>query len=151
MRGFKISQAKLRRELESAEARVERLKAEHSELPARVSASELKAFTTEKKLIVDTLKMTAYRVETELLGLVQGSYARSEQEGRTLLHSLFQTAGRVDLDEKHLLITLNPQSSRHRTCATSSLCEELNQLATCYPGTNLQLKFAVDDQKPAEM
>ncbi len=83
--------------------------------------------------------------------MVQGSYARSEQEGRTLLHALFQTAGRVELEEKHLLITLHPQSSPHRTCAISSLCEELNQLETCFPGTNLRLKFDIDDQKPAEM
>jgi transposase len=147
MRGFKISQAALRRQLESAEARVESLKAEQSELPTRVSASELKTFTTEKKLIVDTIKMTAYQVETELLGMLQGSYARAHQEGRTLLHALFQTAGRVELDEQHLLITLNPQSSPHRTCVISRLCDELNQLETCFPGTHLRLKFAVDDQE----
>lgn len=146
MRGFKISQATLRRQLESAEAKVQSLKAEHSQLPARVPASELKTFTTEKKLIVDTIKMTAYRVETELLGMLQGRYARSHQEGRTLLHALFQTAGRVELQEQQLLITLNPQSSPHRTRAISRLCGELNQFQTCFPGTNLQLNFAVDDE-----
>ncbi len=151
MRGFKISQATLRRQLASAEAKVARLKADHSELPKRVSASELKTFTTEKKLIVDTIKMTAYRVETELLGILQGSYARSHEEGRTLLHALFQTAGRVELDEHQLRIRLHPQSSLHRTRAISNLCDELNQLETCFPGTNLRLKFAVDDHKPAEM
>ena len=151
MRGFKITQATLRRQLESAEAKVESLKAKHSELPARVSASELKTLTTEKKLIVDTIKMAAYRVETELLGMLHGSYARSHQEGRTLLHALFQTAGRVELDEQHLRIRLNPQSSAHRTRAINSLCDELNQLETCFPGTNLRLEFAVVDQKPAEM
>ena len=151
MRGFRISQATLRRQLESAEARVASLKAEHSELPKRVSASELKTFTTEKKLIVDTIKMTAYRVETELLGMLQGSYTRSHEEGRTLLHALFQTAGRVELDEQHLRIRLHPQSSPHRTCAIRNLCEQLNQLETRFPGTNLRLKFAVDDQKPEEM
>ncbi len=151
MRGFKISQAKLRQQLESAEARVASLKAEHSELPKRVSASELKTLTTEKKLIVDTIKMTAYRVETELLGMLRGSYARSQEEGRTLLHALFQTAGRVELDEQHLRIKLHPQSSPHRTAAIINLCEELNKLETCFPGTNLRLQFAVDDQKPAEM
>lgn len=151
MRGFKISQATLARQLESAEGKVECLKAEHSELPSRVPASELKALTTEKKLIVDTIKMTAYRVETELLGMIQGCYARSHHEGRTLLHALFQTAGRVELDEQQLLITIHPQSSPHRTSVVRSLCEQLNQLETRFPGTNLRLKFAVDDQKPAEM
>ena len=83
--------------------------------------------------------------------LRRGPYARSHQEGRTLLHALFQTAGRVELDEQHLRIRLNPQSSAHRTRAINSLCDELNQLETCFPGTNLRLEFAVVDQKPAEM
>lgn len=146
MRGFKISQATLRRQLESAEAKVQSLKAERSKLPARVPASDLKALTTEKKLIVDTIKMTAYRVETELLGMLQGGYARSHQEGRTLLHALFQTAGRVELHEQQLLITLKSQSSPHRTRAISRLCGALNEFETSFPGTNLQLKFAVDDE-----
>jgi len=110
MRGFKISQATLRRQLASAEAKVQSLKAEHSKLPARVPASELKTLTTEKKLIVDTIKMTAYRVETRLLGMLQGRYARSHQEGRTLLHALFQTAGRVTLQEQQLLPQLLPSA-----------------------------------------
>jgi len=151
MRGFKISHATLGRQLESAEAKVEGLKAEHSELPPRVPASELKTLTTEKKLIIDTIKMTAYRVETELLGMIHACYARSHHEGRTLLHALFHTAGRVELDEQQLLITIHPQSSPHRTSIVRSLCEQLNQLETRFPGTNLRLQFAVDGQKPAEI
>ena len=151
MRGFKIAQAKLRRELKSAKAKAESLRAEYSQLPARVSASDLKALTTEKKLIVDTIKMSAYQVETGLLGLLEGSYSRSSEEGRTLLHAAFQTPGKVKIGRGELRITLQPQSSAHRTNAITILCDQLNQLGSCFPGTNLRLQFVVQSQKPADL
>ena len=151
MRGFKIAQAKLRRELKSAKAKAESLRAEYSQLPARVSASDLKALTTEKKLIVDTIKMSAYQVETGLLGLLEGSYSRSSEEGRTLLHAAFQTPGKVKIGRGELRITLQPQSSAHRTSAITILCDQLNQLGSCFPGTNLRLQFVVQSQKPADL
>lgn len=150
MRGFRVTQAKLRRELESAEARVASLKAKYSEIPARISASELKAFTTEKKLIADTIKMTAYQVETKLFGMLQDVYSRWLDEGRTLLHAVFQTSGKVNVGETELEIRLHPQSSPHRTSAVRTLCNEVTQLDARFPGTNLQLKFVVDDQKPED-
>jgi hypothetical protein len=151
MRGFKIAHSQLRRTLESAEENVRDLERQYAQTPARVSATDLKALTTEKKLIVDTIKMAAYQVETEVLGLLHGSYARSADEGRTLLHAAFQTPGKMEVRGGELLITLNPQSSPHRTRAISILCEQLNQLGTCFPGTDLRLHLAVQDQKPADL
>lgn len=93
VRGFKIAHAKLRAELAKAEAEVERLRAELDQLPRRVSAAGLKTLKTEKKLIADTIKMTAYQVETRLLGMLRGVYCRTEDEGRTLLQAAFQSTG----------------------------------------------------------
>jgi len=71
MRGFKITHAKLRAELAEAEQAVRRLQAKLQELPKRIPANDFKALTTEKKLIVDTIKMAAYQVETELLAILR--------------------------------------------------------------------------------
>ena len=44
-------------------------------IPKRIPASDLEALKTEKKLIVDAIRMAAYQVETELLGMLAGHYA----------------------------------------------------------------------------
>jgi hypothetical protein len=148
MRGFRIVQSRLRRELAAAEAEVQKLRESHAQLPARVSAGDLKALTTEKKLIVDTIKMSAYQLETQLLGMIEGIYARSADEGRTLLHAVFQTSGKLEVTSSELHITLQGQSSPHRTEVVRQLCDQLNQLEAHFPGTNLRLKLAVEPQIP---
>jgi hypothetical protein len=154
LRGFRIVESGLRRELAAAEAKLRKLREAYAQLPAqlpaRVSACDLKTLTTEKKLIVDTIKMSAYQLETQILGMIQEPYARSADEGRTLLHALFQTSGKLEVTSSELRITLQPQSSAHRTAIVRQLCDELNQLESCFPGTDLRLKLAVEPQIPAD-
>jgi hypothetical protein len=45
--------------------------------------------------LTDIIKMVAYQAESDLLALLRPHYARVEQEGRTLLHELFATAGDI--------------------------------------------------------
>jgi len=148
LRGFKIAHAKLRAELGEAEADVDRLKTALSDLPKRIPASDLKTLKTEKKLIVDTIKMTAYQAETDLLRLLGKHYARSDDEGRTLLQAAFQSTARLEVRDKELYVELAPQSSPHRTEAIQGLCTELNALGTKFPGTGLRLNLAVRPHEP---
>ena len=71
------------------------------------------------------------------------SLARVDQEGRTLLHEMFATAGDIRVCDSELHITLAPLSSPHRTHAAQALCEMLNQTATIFPGSRLRMRFAV--------
>jgi hypothetical protein len=147
--GFKIAHAKLRGELAEAEAEVSRLTAQLQELPKRVPADDLKTLTTEKKLIADTIKMTAYQVETELLGLLRDDYRRTDDEGRTLLHAAFQSTGRLEVrDGGELYVELAPQSSPHRTAAIRELCEKLNTMEATFPGTRLRLNLTIQPHEP---
>ena len=73
--------------------------------------------------------MTAYQVESELGDLLSDMYSRHEDEGRTLLHAAFQSAARIQVVAHELRITIEPQSSPHRTAVLSQLCESLNALA----------------------
>jgi len=148
LRGFKIAHAKLRAELAEAEADVARLVAALEALPRRVPASGLKTLKTEKKLIADTIKMTAYQVETRLLSLLRDHYCRTDDEGRTLLQAAFQSTGRIEVREQELYVELAPQSSPHRTKAIEALCIELNALDTKFPGTRLRLKLAIQPHEP---
>ena len=148
MRGFKIAHAELRRQLEEAEARVQRLMEQRKKVPKRIPASDLEALKTEKKLIVDAIKMAAYQVETELLGMLAEHYARTEDEGRTLLHAAFQSPARLEVAEGELRVTIGRQSSPHRTAALAALCGQLDALAVPFPGTRLRLRLTVQAPEP---
>jgi transposase len=148
MRGFKIAHARLREQLQQAEAKIERLRQQRRKIPPRVPASDRKTLKTEKKLIADTIKMAAYQVETQLLGMLQGHYARADEEGRTLLHAALQSPARLEVADGELRVTVVPQSSPHRTAALSALCQQLDGLAVRFPGTNLRLRLAVQAPEP---
>jgi hypothetical protein len=148
MRGFKIAHAKLRAELAEAEADVARILTALAALPRRVPANGLKTLKTEKKLIADTIKMTAYQVETRLLSLLGDHYCRKDDEGRTLLQAAFQSTARIEVREEELYVELAPQSSPHRTKAIAALCAELNALDTKFPGICLRLKLAIQPHEP---
>ena len=148
MRGFKIAHAELREQLHQAEAKVERLLVQRKKIPARVPASDRKTLKQEKKLIADAIKMAAYQVETQLMGMLQEHYARADEEGRTLLHAAFQSPARLEVAEGELRVTLAAQSSPHRTAALAALCEQLDALAAPFPGTHLRLRLAIQAPEP---
>ena len=148
MRGFKIAHAELRRELEEAEQRICCLCEELCELPKRIAADELRTLKPERKRIVDAIKMTAYQIETQLLGMLVGHYARVVDEGRTFLHAVFQSPARLEVSAQELRVTIATQSSAHRTLALAELCQQLDALAVPFPGTTLRLRFAVEPHEP---
>jgi hypothetical protein len=148
MRGFKIAHAELRRQLEEAEARAERLMEQRKTVPKRIPAGDLKTLHTERRLILDAIKMAAYQVESELLGMLAKHYGRVENEGRTLLQAAFQSSARLEAADGELRVTIASQSSPHRTAALTALCAELDALALPFPGTRLRLRLAVQAPQP---
>jgi transposase len=148
MRGFKIAHGKLGKQLRMARDRVAQLCAQRQDLPKRVEVRDLNEravvrLATERKHLTDIIKMVAYQAESDLLALLRPLYARADQEGRTLLHELFATAGEIRVGESELHITLAPLSSPHRTHAAQALCEILDQTATIFPGSHLRMRFAM--------
>ena len=148
MRGFKIAHGKLGKQLRTARARVAQLAAQRQDLPKRVEVRDLNEravvkLATERKHLTDIIKMVAYQAESDLLALLRPHYARVEQEGRTLLHELFATAGDIRVCDNQLYITLAPLSSPHRTKAAQALSEILDQTETIFPGSRLRMRFAV--------
>ena len=148
MRGFKIAYGKLGKQLRMARDRVAQLCAQRQDLPKRVEVRDLNEravvkLATERKHLTDIIKMVAYQTESDLLALLRPHYARADQEGRTLLHELFATAGDIRVGESELHITLAPLSSPHRTYAAEALCEMLDQTATMFPGSHLRMRFAM--------
>jgi transposase len=148
MRGFKIAHAELRQQLKRAQAKVRELFEKRKTIAKRIPANDLETLKTERQLIVDAIKMSAYQVETELLGMLQEHYARTSDEGRTLLAAAFQSSARLEIAKGELRVTIAAQASPHRTAALAALCEELDAKAVIFPGTNLRLRLAVSPHEP---
>ena len=81
--------------------------------------------------------------------MLRDVYPRADDEGRTLLHAAFQSRGSIEVAPSEILVTLEPQSSAHRTRAVSQLCEKLNALGeTKFPGSDRLLRLAVREPEP---
>jgi hypothetical protein len=148
MRGFKIAHGKLGKQLHAARAHVARLFKRRRDVLKRVEVRDLSEravvkLATERKHLTDIIKMIAYQAESDLLALLRPHYARADQEGRTLLHELFATAGDIRVSDSELQVTLAPLSSPHRTHAAQALCDKLDQTASTFPGSRLRIRFAV--------
>jgi hypothetical protein len=146
--GFKIAYDKLGKQLRAARERLKKLTKKHRTVPARLEIRDLSEqavvkLATERKHLTDIIKMLAYQAESDLLNLLRSHYLRTEQEGRTLLHELFATAGDIKVSDSELQIALAPLSSPHRTRAAHALCELLDQTATVFPGSRLRVRFAI--------
>jgi transposase len=153
MRGFKIADSAVGRKVEALRQREVELKFLYEKTPERVplkatldrseSAYRLKK---EKKHLTDLLKIVAYQAETDLLGLIRSDYARSEDEGRTLIQSVLNCAGDLEVNGNELRISLNPLSPTHRSKTVRILCEKLNSMKTIFPGSkNLRLVYGVKE------
>src|SRR5215472_15390084 len=148
MRGFEIAHGNLGKQLRAARARVARLFERRRDVLKRVEVRDLSEravvkLATERKHLTDIIKMIAYQVESDLLAFLRPHYARADQEGRTLLHELFATAGDIRVSDSELQITLAPLSSPHRTHAAQALCEKLDQTAATFPGSRLRIRFTI--------
>ena len=149
MRGFKIAHGKLGKELHGARERLGELLERRRAIPKRVEIREVSEgavvkLATERKHLTNLIKMVAYQAESDLLALLRPNYARSDDEGRTLLHELFGAAADIDVTHSELRVTIGPLSSPHRTLAVKALCETLSNTDTIFPGSPIRMRFAVN-------
>lgn len=148
MRGFKIAHGEIGKKLRAARAHLSEVLAHRRTIPTRVPVRDVTVgavvkLAGEKKHLTNIIKMVAFQAESDLFALLGSHYKRSEDEGRTLLHELFATAGDIATIADELRLTLQPLSSPHRTLAAQGLCERLTETATVFPGTNLKMCFAM--------
>ena len=66
-----------------------------------------------------------------------------------MIAAALQSTADLELADGELRVRLRAQSSPHRTRAIQALCQQLNQTDTCFPGTNLRLRYAVEGAEPA--
>jgi len=148
-RAFTAAEKKIHLEIQEATDRLTKLVAQQKSLPARVPLAEarpgqdLVKLSTERKHLTNVLKLVAYQIESDLVNLIRPHYARTEDEGRTLIQAALQSTAALEPTKDELRVTLSPLSSSHRSQAVAALCETLNKTETRFPGTDLRMRFAV--------
>jgi len=148
IRGFKIAHGKLGRKIREIQGRIRVMEEKRSLIPKRVPAKEvggkpIMRLSWERKHLTNCIKMVAYQAESDLLALLRPHYARADEEGRTLVTSALESAGNLEVGDGELRVTLAPLSSPHRSRAVAALCEAINAMEACFPGTKLKLRFGV--------
>jgi len=97
---------------------------------------------SDKKHLVDTLKLIAYRAETALVQIVREKLRRWD-DARALVRQVFQSAVdlRPDSQNQTLTLRLHRLSTAAHDEALSHLCQELSATETVYPGTQLKMIY----------
>jgi hypothetical protein len=116
------------------------------ELPATEKFTKL---LPNRKRLLDTIRMIAYRAETAMIPLLTGATLDSS-EARALLQNLFT----LDADiipqplENKLMIQIHHASRPVSDTHLQKLFAALNDTATIYPATNLQMVFQLISDVP---
>ena len=150
MRGFKIANGKLGKQVRAARNRLEALMTRKATLPVRVAVREavkdpIVKLAPERKHLTDLLKMVAYQTESDFLALIRPHYARTEDEGRTLVQNVLASAADLEVTPEELRVQVAPLSSPHRTKVLAALCAELDKASAIFPGTMLRVRYAVSN------
>ncbi len=139
----KLREGKAGKKLKQIHQKLEEVKRQIQEVPAResVKGAGYKQLKSEIKILVNTLKISAYQIETQLKDMLGPYYSRSEQEGRRVIAAALKSSGKIALGSDCITIELERQSSPCRTRSINQLCERLNEMKAPYPGTNLTIVF----------
>lgn len=149
LRTFTAAEKQIHREIQDAAEEIAKLIERQKSLPVRISLAEAPGaekamkLSTERKHLTNVLKMVAYQIEGSLVELLRPHYARTEDEGRTLIQAALRSSASIEPYDTELCVTVAPLSSPHRSKAIALVCDALNKTETTFPGTDLRLRFAV--------
>ena len=135
---FTAAEEQIHRELQDAAKEFAKLIEQQKSLPLRIPLAEapgaekaMKLSTERKHLtLTNVLKMAAYQIEGSLVELLRPHYARTEDEGRTLIQAALRSSGSIEPSHRELCVTLAQLSSPHRSKAIALVCAALNKTET---------------------
>jgi transposase-like protein len=137
---------------------IDQLKEKRKQAPHHITVGELPTedrfnrLRTEKKRFVDTIKLLAYRAETNMAYLLRQNMSHTD-DARSLLQQVYETEVDLqpDLAAKTLTVKLHHLTQAAHDGAISHLIEELNATETIFPSTDLKLVYKLGScQIPAD-
>jgi hypothetical protein len=142
--------ANLFEEVEQHEVELSKIKSKIKQTPKHITWDNLKDqdkflhLLPERKRLMDTVKMIAYRAETSMAGIFK-SETIDMPAARRLLQDLYLTEADIlpNVNDKSLTIRVHNASRPAANKALNQLFNELNSTALCYPGTNMKMKYVL--------
>lgn len=146
--GYEQNKAQLQEEISFYHRQVDQLKQQRKNIDKHITFDKLpkqqqfSKLAEEKKHIMDTIKMIAYRAETAMANILKSKLNRTD-DARALLRQIYKTEADIEPDEnsKRLTIKLHGLTSKGGNDMVTFLCDKLNETETLYPGTNLRMVF----------
>lgn len=135
--------------IEANQAALQSLKEQRKAKPKHIELRDLPPedrfaqLRSGRKHFIDTIKLIAYRAETALVQLARETLRRTD-DARSFVRALLQTTInlRPNPAEGILEVQLHGQANPIHDETLRSVCSELNETDTLYPGTNLHLRFS---------
>lgn len=135
--------------IQARQGELDALKPQRKTTPKHIAIKDLpeadrfSQLQSDKKHLVDTIKMIAYRAETTLARLAAEKLKRADEDARAWVKGLFQSAVdlRPDPLSKTLTVRVHRQATAAHDLALEHVCEELTATETIYPGSELRLVF----------
>jgi prepilin-type processing-associated H-X9-DG protein len=145
---FELKKAELQERIDTLNKELEELKAQRKAVKRHIPIVELpdeerfKQLSTQRKQLIDTIKMVAYRAERAMVQMAREVMQR-EDDARSLLRAIYCTEADLVPDEKAgtLTILVHHQASHSADEIVRHLCNEINQTETIFPGTSLRLAY----------
>jgi hypothetical protein len=136
------------REVENLSAEYDRLRSKRKASPRKIPLSEALdrdevKLSYERKLFTDTIKLSAYEIETRLYEMLGGTFRSNPTEGRSLIQEILSASGDLRVASDVIEVHLNQLSAPRYTEAMQALCLQLNALSPTLPETNHALRFFV--------
>lgn len=116
--------------------------AKHIQIGELSESEKFSSLAQEKKHIMDTIKMIAYRAETAMAMIIRERMSKPD-EAKALLRQIFVDEVDLNPDTKNniLTITIHSLTNEKSNRIVESLCNTLNETETVFPGTNMRLFY----------
>jgi hypothetical protein len=151
---YEVQMAELRERISSEESIINRLQKQKKATPKHITIAQLSdnekfsQLATGKKHFIDTIKMVAYRAETAMANIIRPHMARKDEAWK-LIRQIFNTESNLipDQQNKRLIVELHNLTSEYSDQLAYSLCQELNNTRTIFPGTDMEIFYKLVSQK----
>jgi len=136
-------------DVHTAEKALDAALAAHQAIPARLPLAQVnpgqQVLDTETKLLTHAIRIAAFNTQTMLARTIATAtdYRKAGNEAHALVRTALTGTGDIHPTPGRLHIRLDPLHTPRATTALAQLCTALNETATTYPGTHLQLHYSV--------
>ena len=146
------SAERVKAEIGTLDAAREALKLQRREVPTHVRVAELgedemlDALPSGERLLLDVIRMIAYRAETRMMPAVAAAQGSKRRPRRPLAELFRSEADIVPEPENGVLrVRILGTASNAGDAAVAGLLDELNRTGTVFPGTGLRLVYELPE------